>query len=141
MTMKANELRIGNYVKPLVGELEHVMCVDWIGWKIGGDLIDENYEEFLSSYQELEHEDVEGIPLTEQWLLKFGFEKDNFCPDEYDRLYTMYSFGSFYKKEDYFLPKPYYFADAFGDNFKLRYVHQLQNLYFALTGEELTIKN
>jgi hypothetical protein len=29
----------------------------------------------------------------------------------------------------------------FDDMINIRYVHQLQNLYFALTGEELTIKN
>lgn len=133
--MNKRELRIGNYVKPLVGELEHVMCVEWIGWKIGGDLIDENYEEFLSSFQELKHEDVEPIYLTEEWLLKFGFEDacngfNDYCNDRFticvekvngETIITMY------------------IADCVINTIK--YVHQLQNLYFALTGEELTIKN
>jgi hypothetical protein len=32
-----------------------------------------------------------------------------------------------------------YFSYGFEKSIELKYVHQLQNLYFALTGEELTI--
>ena len=34
---------------------------------------------------------------------------------------------------------PYYSGCTYG-NFPVKYLHQLQNLYFALTGEELTFK-
>ena len=90
------------------------------------------------------------IPLTEDWLLKFGFEKVIYESDDfgYETNYELdikgvgyisYSddfscalFGSkeSSKNELGFLPN--------WDNCK--YVHQLQNLYFALTGEELTLK-
>jgi len=75
--------------------------------------------------------EAEPIPLTEEWLIKFGFVREG--------MLTM-RLGEFtcYCEEDYI------------DNFCLgdielfdvipKYVHQLQNLYFALTGEELTIK-
>lgn len=75
--------------------------------------------------------DVSPIPLTEEWLLKFGFE---------------YSGG-----EGYLMPcgeyiyaslRNGYMLDAHKNHdFKgIHYVHQLQNLYFALTQEKLTIK-
>ena len=83
---------------------------------------------FLSTYSV---DYVEPIQLTPEWLEKFGFEK----------------IGSRYEKESISL---YKFKDVFDlqlirDNelFDLGigyvYVHQLQNLYFAITGEELTV--
>jgi hypothetical protein len=71
--------------------------------------------------------DFEPIPLTEEWLLKFGFEwknhglhKDNWVIRQFGGDWTI------------FLSNEKYNFDI-----KLCYVHQLQNLYFALTGEEL----
>jgi hypothetical protein len=70
---------------------------------------------------------VDAIPLTEEWLLKFRF----------DDLGTYgYGRGNFHiclhGNEFYF---PINNRKVF-----IKYVHQLQNLYFALTGEELIIK-
>ena len=75
--------------------------------------------------------DVEPIPLTEEWLLKLGFKKtewDNFNSyrlmiGNNDYTIVLYSDGNC----------------EVGDiiTCKIEYVHQLQNLYFALTGEEL----
>ncbi len=79
------------------------------------------------------HRTFEPIPLTEEWLLKLGFE------------YT----ESVLEKE---LPQiGIIFWSAQASNFKVvrfnsnfycsvRYVHELQNLYFAITGKELTLK-
>ena len=64
------------------------------------------------------------IPLTEEWLLKFGFEHkllvweyNNFC------ITGCFTYG--YCLNGYCL-----------DNLfpRFKYVHQLQNLYFTLTG-------
>ena len=64
------------------------------------------------------------IPLTEDWLLKFGFkiEKQYQCDFASIGVFTI----------------------SFGDNFfydytNLKYVHQLQNLYYAITQRELTV--
>lgn len=81
-------------------------------------------------------ERLSGIPLTKEWLLNLGFKKD--------------SDGSFIKNDiSIFLDKRFktnLFLQENQDNFKwfsyeckIQYVHQLQNLYFALTGDELTI--
>jgi len=88
------------------------------------------------------------IPLTEEWLVKFGFDKKNL---------THRSDGSISKDMFVKYPAivgvnklnegdtPFRFCRAIpsemnGYNFFsfIKYVHQLQNLYFALTGEELT---
>lgn len=83
-----------------------------------------------------EFNNFQPIPLTEEWLLKMGFSKITFNHStliEYDL-----------KESDldviYFDPeKPdngFYWGSWKGG---VNYVHQLQNLYFALTGEELTL--
>ena len=88
-------------------------------------------------------EECQGIPITEEWLLKFGFEKMKYPYLDYDMnecdLFES-DWGNFYQVENFYLPTPYYFDSAFGENFKLEHVHQLQNLYHSLTGKELTIK-
>lgn len=67
------------------------------------------------------------IPLTEEWLIKFGFEQSKVI------LHIRYS-----KKNISLITRTdsnvIYFQDL-----KITSVHQLQNLYFALCGEELTI--
>ncbi len=119
--MKAQELRIGNKLK--IGSLVLTvaeLCADEFTTPEHGAI----------SYG---HPILSGIPLTEEWLLKMGFNPIDSDPD------ILY-----YTKNNVAL-------NAFGDHSKiwLRYVsntieiksvHQLQNLYFALTGEELTIK-
>jgi len=73
---------------------------------------------------------IKPIPLTEEWLVKFGFVKND-C-DNYELEYTFKLNASFtiINKD-----RGYFYIDA--PNHEIKYVHQLQNLYFALTGEEL----
>ena len=66
------------------------------------------------------------ILLTEEWLLKFGFKKvaeNDFILGKYSLYYLLYYDG--YRVSE-ITPK---------------YVHQLQNLYFALTGKELVVSD
>ena len=106
--MKANELRIGNYYI----ENNQVCRV-------------EHYD-ISSAY--FNPDMYKPIPLTEGWLLKFGFEKKIGWDDliyHVKNNVDLYEFLSGYEYYD----------------FHIKHVHQLQNLYFALTGEELkTIK-
>lgn len=59
--------------------------------------------------------EAEPILITEEWLLKFRFNNDHWATE-----WILYK-----------MPNPT----------GLKYVHQLQNLYFALTGEELVYIN
>ena len=102
--MKATELRIGNWVlSPTEGEIQIEN-----GWQID------------------EGEEVEPIPLTEEWLVKFGFENNSMNLDEEGFLHLDISFIGGVNV---------YINDMEYPN--INYVHQIQNLYFALTGQEL----
>lgn len=117
--MELKELRYGNIV------LEQ-------------DGLEEPYKEVIVEYigRNLAIEYLKPIPLTEEWLLRFGFEKSN-------ELVDYFSKGKYhlFEKESimfYFYPE---FGGIDNKNYKhIKSVHQLQNLYFALNNEELTIK-
>jgi hypothetical protein len=111
MRIKANELRIGNWVETFEGVIQIQN-----GWEI-----DEGNE-------------CQPIQLTEEWLLKFGFNKVS-------------DIWEFWKNSGWDLRQHklenkwwlFYIGQDL-DCVRIDYVHQLQNLYFALTGEELEIK-
>ncbi|WP_131828098.1 hypothetical protein [Elizabethkingia anophelis] len=71
------------------------------------------------------------IHLTEEWLVKLGFEKS-------DSLSNCTKTTNGYKFD--FAGGEVLYLDSVRLK-HIKYVHQLQNLYFALTGEELTIKS
>jgi hypothetical protein len=86
------------------------------------------------------------IPLTEEWLLKFGFEKDE-SKDFMVNYHLKVNNDIFIQYEDDFSCGLY--ADEECSQTQLavipkhtncKYLHQFQNLYYALTGEELIIK-
>jgi len=126
--MDKNELRIGNWVnEEVLGNCavsdicEHVVMVKVNNGRLDGTTSKVTYT--------LNYNCISAIPLTEEWLLDFGFEKDElgwfFKENDYC------SFGLFFKNNEWL----FYISDT-----KIKYVHQLQNLYFALTNNELTNK-
>ena len=93
----------------------------------------------------LRYEDIEGIPLTEEWLIKFGFEKEDNGVGFKADIFTMIIMSS----DFYFRPSyrgGFYWGfdrdkqHELEDVQPIEHLHQLQNLYFALTGETLKIK-
>lgn len=89
--------------------------------------------------------DIEPIPLNEDWLVRFGFEKDintswfrigyfAEMEDVSNRMIIGYNTVSnrlgCYQEGD---------ANGIFAQKTFQYVHQLQNLIFALTGTELTL--
>jgi hypothetical protein len=109
--MKANELRIGNFI---YNDRNEIFKVNWI-------------TEIIESRQST------AIPLTEEWLLKFGFEK---LSNGWLRLHICNDWSYLYWDR---LAGLELSVNKQGIHFShIKYVHQLQNLYFALTGEELT---
>jgi hypothetical protein len=83
--------------------------------------------------------DIEPIPLTEEILLKAGFKR--YGKDGVVRKCILGD-GSPGKHREYikFTYIGCYYINYDNYNVVIYYVHQLQNLYFALTGEELEIK-
>ena len=145
--MKANELRIGNLIQIELelGERE-IAKVEELTLETG----ESNNQYYFLETNLLSNNSkwvdpidfFEPIPLTEEWLLKFGFEEQEhdfvsryFGNDERIFLNKDNShFNIFYKQDN---------TDETIEvillSIQLKNVHQLQNLYFALTGEELTI--
>ena len=82
----------------------------------------------------VDYNNISAIPLSEEVLLKCGFEKGDFS-----KTYVRYSIGNFNIIHD--TDKGIFICD--GIKYTLvcvEYLHQLQNLYYALTGEELEVK-
>lgn len=131
--MTANELRIGNLVDlgnriAKVIEIGHLACV----------VVDlEETQDTLEDYER-----TRPIPLTEEWLLKFGFEKIK----DFDVYTNVWEFKGFMVSLGDYINIHVDWADDGVDNYhsiigyEELYVHTLQNLYFALVGEELNFK-
>jgi hypothetical protein len=89
------------------------------------------------------------IPLTEKWLLKFGFEKVVYDSEEtgYGTEYELKcSSDVFMVYEDDFSVALYSCKEVIGRDLsviptwnQVKTVHGLQNLYHALIGKELTL--
>ena len=113
--IKINELRVGNTVSLNSRDYKNIQT------KITGisDMV------FSCKEGVFVPEKFEAIPIVSEYLLKLGFER-------------LFETGSTYSLGDFNV-------SDFGENGifhydvkqPIKYVHQLQNLYFALTGEEL----
>lgn len=132
--IKANELRIGNVFRG-VGGVQTVLSLE------------ENTDRGRCNYSSDEHRsmyshlilchqncnqykpfEIDPIPLTEEILLKCGFEKA-----KVNTIINAYISFSFYLT----IYDDKLFYEWKGGNIEVKHLHQLQNLYFALTGQEL----
>lgn len=121
--MNYKELRIGNLINYNDGGIYVVTGIH----EFGLDVEDENETTYM------EHENFSPIQLTEEWLLKFGFDKCEFnIPKKYKKQGCNFSVK--FRNENGFT------VEYKHGHVCLKHVHQLQNLYFALTGEELTLQ-
>ena len=123
--MKANDFRVGNMVsyfhpaiegfEPLIGHVIH---------KEEEDIIIAEYEDVsLRTYS------IGGIFLTADWLKELGFKPSS-------------HFGNGYLLNKLVLAadeqnKKFYFLDTSKRARHIKYLHQLQNLYFEIHEEEL----
>jgi hypothetical protein len=126
--MKANELRIGNWIYDPLNKTEFQIDVF-----LGSEYCT-NKCEFESQEFDAKIEDCQPIPLTEDWLLKFGFKNEN---DYYTFENIMIS--DIHKGTDWSFDLFDDYLNEYSCLAIINYVHQLQNLYFALHGEELTL--
>ena len=76
------------------------------------------------------------IPLTEEWLVKFGFERTS-----YGREFKGFHLEASSRVLATDVLSGFSWEQVVDEKYlRILHVHQLQNLYFALTNEELTIK-
>ncbi len=128
--MDKTELRIGNLVYPIHLDGEAVV----MGIGIDGLRLHQRGDDSKTSFvaNDVKHR-LEPIPLTEKWLLSLGFNSIDFVHDGLED-------NGYYEPEmEFSLNRSFQFSE-YHKRIDLQYVHQLQNLYFALTGKELIIK-
>jgi hypothetical protein len=113
--MKASELRIGNFY-------DHNGFVN----EVNPNTIEEAWI--------AERSWIKPIPITEVWLWNFGFEINRQNKEE-NNIWRCYSEEGFFELEQ--IGSGFFLDDNHCYGTKINYIHQLQNLYFALTGEEL----
>jgi hypothetical protein len=122
--MKANELRVGNLVDlgnriTKVIEINHSACV----------VVDlEETQDTIEDYER-----TKPILLTEEWCIKFGFQKD--LENTIYKNINKHCFLCYDDNIVLLLEEENNWCIT-----KVKYVHQLQNLHFALTGEEIVVK-
>jgi len=116
--MKANELRIGNHTQNgIVVELSNEDIVVFDGtakWRQSAGL------------------EIEPLPLTEEWMKRFKLKEVGMVAWSFRRYHIDIKGGAIgiYRL---------FFNDSNSPMIEFQYVHELQNLYFTLTGEELAI--
>jgi hypothetical protein len=121
--MKATELRIGNLVQDR--HSEECGMIDSV---------------VLGIIDTMENHSYEPIPLTEEWLKRFGFEiKKGAWGTSAETCFWFYKWRVryvLYQNGNVWSINP-----IDGDRVDFKYIHTVQNHYFSLTGEELTFDN
>lgn len=142
--MNPQELMLGNLVYRIDrrGEVhlpvEIPLQVLEIGTFESGLLWADNNPAQSAEWLKIQNRDLCGIPINEEWLLKFGFTRHH--EDYYnDVIYfkdvvgkSEFQLGIYAKRRLWPGQQPK--AEP------IRYVHQLQNIYFALTQSQLKIQ-
>jgi len=153
--MKATELRIGNKFHMLGSKMVNTVFAISDNTDRGKFNCDTpTHKEMYSHLITVEENgnqykpwEMDGIPLTEEWLAKFGFEKNMGFKSMRKSIHT----GPVRWESNTYIVVGGIdsWIDVIRDSDGLvfqtpslpcQYVHQLQNLYFALTGNELELK-
>jgi len=134
--INVKELRCGNYIEAvweqemdrgngIIEDVEQSEIVEFQGYNPFEEYIwAEDGDGDIDRYVE-----VNPIPITEEWLEKFAFKK-----------VTSFVFGKSTGVGNILIEDTPSYHWVGWSQYPIKYVHQLQNLYYALTGEELTIK-
>jgi hypothetical protein len=140
--MDAKELRLGNLVYGVSDRIETIVgLTDTKITAYAGSL--------TASAMEFEAEHFNPISLTEEWHTKFGCYKNGFHSFEYkinDRKKIIFSGDYIYLRDIQDMSNKESVGDdicvLWNNDIRRReiFVHEWQNLYFALTGEELKHK-
>lgn len=123
--IQPNEIRIGNLVL-CEGKEAQVECVRR-GEIIVGQTGKTVY--FLARMT-----DIKPIPLTEEVLLRCGFESSSIDELDPNGIFLFMDLGLITLDQS---ECKTYLTDQATGTLRIEFLHQLQNLFFALTGEEL----
>ena len=122
--MQASELRIGNYVIDDENSLVQVYSISKSDTQVSFKTKN-NHTIYYSS-------DIAPIPITKEWIKKTKLNEGNGIHNS--------RFSGLLSTKYHELISSWYLYIGTIEVSCIEYVHQLQNLYFALTGEELEVK-
>ncbi len=94
----------------------------------------------IRRYTKFDNDCLRGIPLTKEWLVKFGFVETD-IPNNYVKEFEGDNLKYLIVREDNTVictNEPNMIISIM-QIIKTKYVHQLQNLYFSLTARELAV--
>lgn len=134
--MECTELRIGNWVSHTPSKNETTEA---------NFIVSEINKFSANTINGLDAECCQPIPLTEEWLLKFGYRKKpaSIVGCDYDcghGIVRVIKYNERIRTYRNWSNEDRLNGFSWGKT-RIEYVHQLQNLYFALTGKELTLNN
>lgn len=121
--MQSSELRIGNYVNSKNDGIIKITNISE-----NSVAVSENH-----CYNHIPIHLIKPVKINKEWLLNHGFKKHetySLIDIKTGSLELMNIFEMYFR--------PYFKGKSI--NVDIEHVHQIQNLYFALTGEELTLK-
>lgn len=130
--MEAKELRIGNIVQDIQYK-SPMRIVQFYGTTMFE--LDSPYMDYTDYRCDADLDKYEPVLITEDWLIKLGAK--NTGTEIYLDIDSEYgnTLINYFDRKMFLID-----CDGGSIGIEIKYVHQLQNLYFALTGKELTIK-
>lgn len=132
--MTANELRIGNIVH-CPGQILPITAIDSDRELDSKAACSVRLGSLVATWLD----QLKPIPLSKEWLSRAGFDKRIVRIDRHGGE-DWFDISTVMVNDDVDNPEwRYLFTMNGGSLIVVQYVHQLQNLYFALAGEELTI--
>jgi hypothetical protein len=130
--IQAKELMIGNYLYcEYSGEIIQVTEI-----KNDGVYASSNKTVIERYYY---YEEIHSIPIDEKWLTDFGFEKRKNLNNTPTWIYFKDNERWMYQDWETleFTIRPF----GLNNQTEIKYIHQLQNLYYCLVGKELELKH
>lgn len=135
--LKSTDLRIGNWVfEEVLGNIKvYEICNEYASLLAkhsdeGNDVVNKAYH--------INYPNIKGIPLDDELILKCGFVDVNSYKDYvlYVDDYNEFRIEISIRKEKAFFTC----LSDFPLKYNIKYLHELQNLYFSLTKKELEVE-
>lgn len=129
--MTANELRIGNFVT-LESDID---CTNPLTVNCIEDTPRIGIKESPPLWGYFSEDEIKPIPITEDWLIRFGFEKN----DVGFYILILPNKNKVYLSADVKFQSFEVCQNGYGFETECSFVHQLQNLFYCLCGTEITL--